>query len=274
MKDNRKKRTFAMTDIKKLLTQIEKAGIAPNDTVMIHSSLKALGEIEGRAEGFIDAFKEYLSDGLLLIPTHTWANVNRSNPVFDVRSTLPCIGALPTVAAFYKDGVRSLHPTHSLVAFGKRSEDYVKNECKCSSPTPPEGAWGRLYGENAKILLIGVGHNRNTYIHSIDERVGIPHRLAENPIDFHVIDRNGVERIQPSRQHFTPGTKDVSANFVRFTSLLEKEKATYKVKIGEADTIVCDAHRLTEVLVPLFEKSIKMGVDLCADSTDYESLKF
>ena len=39
-----------MTDYRTLLEQIEKAGISHSDTVMIHSSLRAVGEVEGRAE--------------------------------------------------------------------------------------------------------------------------------------------------------------------------------------------------------------------------------
>ncbi|MBE6607416.1 MAG: AAC(3) family N-acetyltransferase [Ruminococcaceae bacterium] len=261
-----------MTNYKTLLEQIEKSGIAPSDTVMIHSSLHALGEVDGRADGLIAAFREYLSDGLLLIPTHTWANVHKDSPVFDVRTTLPCIGTLPTVAAFHKDAARSLHPTHSLAAFGKRAEEYIANESDSHTPTPPKGCWGRLYDEKAKILLIGVGHNRNTYIHSIDERVDIPNRLTAQEIPFVVVDKNGVSRSHPSRSHYTPGTPDVSANFVKFTELLADAGATHISKIGLADTIVCDAAKLAEVLMPIFEESKRKNIDLCADGRSLSEL--
>ncbi|MBQ2252043.1 MAG: AAC(3) family N-acetyltransferase [Clostridia bacterium] len=261
-----------MTTYKTLREQIEMAGIEPSDTVMIHSSLRAVGKVEGRAEGLVAAFCDYLSDGLLLIPTHTWANVNKESPVFDVRKTEPCIGALPTVAAFHKDAFRSLHPTHSLAAFGKRAKEYIENECFCHTPTPKDGCWGRLYDEKAKILLVGVGHNRNTYIHSIDERVDIPNRLTDEEIPFTVIDKDGISRKQPSKTHYTKGTPDVSANFVKFTELLANSGATRVSKIGLADTIVCDAARLTEVLVPLFEESKRRNIDLCADSRPLSEL--
>ncbi len=261
-----------MTTYSTLLKQIEMAGIEPSDTVMIHSSLRAVGEVEGRAEGLIAAFREYLSNGLLLIPTHTWANVNKESPVFDVRKTKPCIGALPTLAAFHKDAFRSLHPTHSLAALGKRAKEYIENECECRTPTPKEGCWGRLYDERAKILLVGVGHNRNTYIHSIDERVDMPNRLTDEEIPFTVIDKDGISRKQPSKTHYTKGTPDVSANFVKFAELLESSGATHVSKIGLADTVVCDAVRLTDVLVPLFEVAKRRNIDLCADDRSLEEL--
>ena len=110
-----------------LKEQIRAMGIDPSDTVLIHTSMRAIGEVENGAHGVIDVFRDYLTNGLFLVPTHTWANVNREQPIYDVRSTVPCIGALPRAAAFRQDGIRSLHPTHSIWAIGKGAAEYVKN---------------------------------------------------------------------------------------------------------------------------------------------------
>ena len=117
-----------------LTEQIRAMGILPTDTVLVHISLRAVGKVENGADGVIDAFRDYLTDGLFLVPTHTWANVNKDQPVYDVRSTVPCIGTMPTVAAFRQDGVRSLHPTHSIWAIGKNAAEYVRNEENAPSP--------------------------------------------------------------------------------------------------------------------------------------------
>ena len=105
-----------------LKQQIKDMGITPEDTVLIHTSKKSIGDVEGGIDGLIDTFKEYLSEGLFIIPTHTWSVVNRENPIFDVRSAIPCIGAVPAVAAFRKDGIRSLHPTHSVWVTGENAK--------------------------------------------------------------------------------------------------------------------------------------------------------
>ena len=86
---------------------LESQGVRHDDVVTIHASLRAPGPIEGGADGLIDALTEYLQDGLLLVPTHTWAVVNRANPFFDVRSTIPNIGTLARVAAFRPDALPS-----------------------------------------------------------------------------------------------------------------------------------------------------------------------
>lgn len=48
--------------------------------------------------------------GLLIVPCHTWSNVNDENPVFDVRETKPCVGLLPDLFRRRKGVVRTLHP--------------------------------------------------------------------------------------------------------------------------------------------------------------------
>ena len=103
-----------------IFTFLEDAGIKHDDILTIHCSLRAIGKIENGADGLIDAFCEYLHDGLFIVPTHTWDKVWKESPHYDVRSTVPDIGKLAEVAAFRKDGVRSLHPTHSV---GKKKKE-------------------------------------------------------------------------------------------------------------------------------------------------------
>ena len=78
-----------------LLLCLAKARIDPKGTVLVHSSMKAVGEVEGGADTVLDAFSEYMKDGLLVFPTHTWDTVNRKHPVMDVTSEPACVGILP-----------------------------------------------------------------------------------------------------------------------------------------------------------------------------------
>ena len=73
-------------------------GIKPNDKVVIHTSMKAIGETEGGPDGVIDAFCEYLQEGMLIVPAHTWVHITPENPVFDVRNTPADIGLIPKIA--------------------------------------------------------------------------------------------------------------------------------------------------------------------------------
>jgi len=232
-------------------------GIKPSDTVLTHTSMKALGEVEGGCDGLIDAFTSYLSDGLFIVPTHTWANVGKGNPVFDVKATVPCIGALPTVAAFRKDGARSLHPTHSVAAFGKRAAQFVMGEEKAFSPASPGGVWARLYDEDAKILLLGVGLNRNTFIHAVDEMLDLPGRL-EAPIDLTVIGYEGERYSLSFQKHGNTG----SENFENYRAPFEHLRVMTNAVLGNAKVGIVSAKKAAEVVKILWERA---DYDLCAE---------
>ena len=67
-----------------LKQQLRNVGLTGKETILIHSSMKAIGEVEGGADTVLDAWMEYFAEGLLLLPTHTWANVNAQHPVYDL----------------------------------------------------------------------------------------------------------------------------------------------------------------------------------------------
>jgi len=241
---------------------LEENGIRHDDKVVIHASLRSIGPIENGADGLIDAMCEYLSEGLLIIPAHTWDEVGRDNPNYDVKTSVPCIGKLSEVAVMRKDGIRSLHPTHSVVAFGKGAAEFVKGEEKCGSPAPVNSCLSRLYEENGKILLIGVGHERNTYLHSVDERLGIPDRLNPNPFVINIKDYDGnIIQSPPFRTHYTVAADTcVSEYYPNYKEAFEHDGAVTYGHLGKALVYVCDAKKMTDTVKKLWEKT---DHDLC-----------
>ena len=246
-------------DIKEFLKE---AGIKHDDKVTIHCSLRSIGEIENGADGLIDAFKEYLNEGLFIVPTHTWDKVWKTTPYYDVRSTVPDIGTLPEVAAFRKDGVRSLHPTHSVTAFGKGAKEFVKGEENCASPAPLGSCISRLYEENGKVLLIGVGHDKNTYLHSVDERLNIPDRLNPETFEITIVDYDGNKLTSPPfHTHFTAAADTcVSEYYPNYKEAFEYTGAVTYSKLGNALVYVCDCRKMTDTLREIWSKTDR---DLC-----------
>ena len=241
---------------------LKENGIAHDDKVTVHASLRSVGPIEGGADGLIEAMCSYLDEGLLIIPTHTWDDVVRDKPFYDVRTTFPCIGTLSEVAFLRKDGVRSLHPTHSVVAFGKGAADYVKGEELCGSPAPVNSCLSRLYEENGKILLIGVGHERNTYLHSVDERLGIPDRLNPDPFVITIKDYDGnLIQSPPFHTHFTKASDQcVSEYYPNYKEVFEYTDAVKYAKLGNAKVYICDARGMTDTVRMLWQRT---DHDLC-----------
>lgn len=237
-----------------LQSDLRKMGVRPDDTVLIHTSMKAIGMVEGGADAVIDAFCEYLTDGLFLVPTHTWATVNADNPVYDVRTSEPCIGWLPRTAAKRPDGVRSLHPTHSIWAHGRDAEAFVRGEEKAGSPGAPGFCWDKLADMGAKILLIGVSHNRNTFIHSVDEKAGLPDRLGD-AYEVTITGHAGERMRVMMRPHRCSRTNDVSQFYVNFEKPLCELGAQTMGRLGDADVRMVDAKKCREIILRIYSRA-------------------
>ena len=105
-----------------LMRGLKEMNIDPRGTLLVHSSMKAIGPVEGGADAVLDALSEYMKDGLLVLPTHTWATVKDERNVFDVLREPSCVGILPELFRKRPGVVRSLHPTHSVAALGREAD--------------------------------------------------------------------------------------------------------------------------------------------------------
>lgn len=230
-----------------LCNQLKQMGLKEDDTVLIHSSMKAIGQVEGGADTVLDVWQEYFDKGLLLLPTHTWANVNADNPVYDPVNTDSCVGLLTNMFRRRKGVVRSLHPTHSMAAYGLKAAEYVEGEEYHNTPCTPGGCYDRLRQRRGKILLVGVGHERNTFIHSVEEVLNIPNRLADKPVELQICMPDGSRRKVYMRKHYNAQQPHISEDFVKLNRAFLDCDVAKKVSFGDADGLLCDAQGIFEV---------------------------
>lgn len=235
---------YTKQDLKGQLWQM---GLLPKDTVLLHSSMKAIGEVEGGADTVLDALMEYFSEGLLLLPTHTWAQMGAAHPLFDPLTEESCVGLLTNLFRKREGVVRSLHPTHSLAGYGKHASEYLSGEEYCNTPCTPGGCYDRLKEVGGRILLAGVGHERNTYIHSVEEVLNVPNRLTDKPMEFYVKLPDGQNRKVYMRRHYNEMQPHISEDFVKLEQAFYDKKAAKKVRFGNADSILCDARGVFEI---------------------------
>jgi len=187
-----------------LLSHLAELNIDPNGTLMVHLSSKAIGEVEGRGNTVLDSLMEYMSSGLLVLPSHTWDNVRERNPVMDVLYTPSCVGVLTEMFRKRPGVHRSLHPTHALSAIGKDAEAFLSGEEKICTPCGEGGAYYKLWERNAQILLIGVNFTRNTFIHGIEEWDNAKGSISPDRTDMYVINHQGSRLYTPQYRHCAP----------------------------------------------------------------------
>lgn len=257
-----------MTDKKTILSQLAAMGAPRDSVVTVHSSLRAVGETEGRGDGFLDALIEYFTadGGLLVIPTHTWANFcSGSDICLDMNDWHTCIGTLPDLAAKRKEARRSEHPTHSVTVFGDsvRAGEFIAGDAFTGTCASPSGCYGKLFGDYGFVLLIGVGHNRNTFLHCVEEIIGVENRTAETASIVRVKRKDGSILNTSLRFVEAKGIGDVSARFPKLEPAFRYHGCIRDGIIGNAPSMLCDAAGMKNVMEMIYKRS--GGTELLGD---------
>jgi len=244
-----------------LIADLKAAGVNPGGTLFVHSSVKSVGRCEGSEGGdglvsggdtILDAFIEYMHDGLLIFPTHTWMEIGYKvdefphHKIYDPLTSTSCVGVLTNLFLERAGVVRSLHPTHSMAAIGKNAADFTSGEEFTRSPCPRNGCYGKLYDQKAQILFMGCDLSKNTFLHGVEEWNDIPNRLTVEPQELFV--RVNGELIPcPQHRHYWSGG-DISNNYGRVEDLLIENNAAVCCKIGDARCVLCDAVKMADLV--------------------------
>ena len=241
-----------------IFAQLEAMNAPKDSVVLMHSSLRAVGNVEGGAQGLLDALVDYFTreGGLFCVPTHTWHNL-RKEITLDLNSDESCLGAMATLAIRDPRGIRSENPSHSMVVFGdrKKAEAFVENELFVPSPTSPVSCYGKLLDMGGQILLVGVAHNRNTFLHTVDELLGLPNRMADQPMDVAVRRKDGQVIPRKLTLFHTDYTTDISYRFVKYETAFRYHRCITDGFIGNAPTQLCDARKMKDTVALLWKNS-------------------
>jgi aminoglycoside 3-N-acetyltransferase len=224
--------------------------------------MKAIGEVVGGADTVLDSFMEYLENGLLILPTHTWANMSESHNVYDPKKEPSCVGVLTNLFMKREGVVRSLHPTHSVAAYGKDNIEYIKGEEEITTPCGIGGCYDRLRERNAKILLLGVNHSRNTFIHCVEEILQVPERFTEKPVLFKIVMPDGSIKESMVYRHYNRTTAHISETYTKLEQAFYDNNVAKKVKFGDATCILCDANGIFEVTKKVLSHQINCLIEL------------
>ncbi len=178
-------------------------GIKRSDTIMIHSSFRSLGKIDGGAKTLMSWFLEYIGDeGTLVFPAFSYDFVNRENPVFDLKATKSNIGYLPEYVRTEVAGIkRSFHPTHSCTAIGKCADWLIKDHHLDLTPVGKNSPIMKLADIGAKILFIGCPVSHATIMHGVEELVEPPYLFEKDHIEYVLLDGEGKIFKQKARRH-------------------------------------------------------------------------
>ncbi|NLF30693.1 MAG: AAC(3) family N-acetyltransferase [Planctomycetes bacterium] len=231
-----------------LIADLRAAGIRPGGLLVVHSSLKSIGYVAGGAEAVVEALVRAVAPaGTVLFPALTFqgslTRFLREHDVIDLRQRPSHNGAIPRAAGRRGDAVRSIHPTHTVIAIGPAAADLFAGHQDGQGPTGTDSPFARAAMAGGTIVLIGVDCSTNTTLHCVEEAAA-PYTFNGEVFAPLTIDLDGREHRIRVRGY----TTETPRRFASIEPRLLDEGIMTFGRLGSAPLRLCDGRRLlTEV---------------------------
>lgn len=223
-----------------LVIKFKELGLESNDIVLVHSSFKSFGGVEGGPQTVIDSILEIIGNsGTLIVPTFNF-DFCEKDPVFDIINTPSKMGVITELVRNNPNSKRTKDPVYSFSIIGKYANELYKNDVENSYGN--NSIFAKLREFNGKIMIVGLSYtNSMTFFHHIEEMQKVEYRF---PKEFHgkFINEKREEHHCSITFRVRDINKGVRTELDRMGKILEKENIVKVKKIGKATVKLMNAN--------------------------------
>jgi aminoglycoside 3-N-acetyltransferase len=187
----------------KLKTRLRDSGISESDTVLVHSNFKPDSGFRGTPLDLANDFVELVgAKGNLLMVSlpfrgSAYDYLAQGKP-FNVRKTMSMMGLVTEMFRRRAGTLRSLHPTHPVLACGKDAAWLVADHERCLYPCGTGSPFEKFFQLKGKILFFDVTFRSITFFHFVEdllkERLPFP-VYSDRMFKVPAIDAGGVSHV-------------------------------------------------------------------------------
>ena len=234
-----------MYKFEELFEGFQKLGVEQGDTLLVHSSYKSFGEVDGGPQTVVRALEAALGtdgEGTLIMPTFNF-DFNKGMP-WDVRKTRSKMGALTEIVRIEPRAKRVFHPFYSFAVLGKHAE--MLGSLRYKSAYERDSVFGKLRDLDGKIMVIGLSYNNSmTFFHHIEQMEGVDYRFLKQ-FTGEVTDENGNTYTDTFEMLVRDIDKGVMTMVDPMGALMEEAGIIQSRKIGDADVKLMKANEVYE----------------------------
>lgn len=226
---------------KDILFSLEMLEIEKGDILLVHSALTSIGHVEGGADTVVDALLEAVGPtGTLIMSTLTgW------DAPFDPENTPSSVGIITEVFRKRPGVLRSLHPVHSVAAYGKNAAYIVSHHEDCATGCGDGTPYRKIAELDGKVMLLGVDMDRCTVMHTLEESADLAYLFSLDIPAPKYPPYHGKGTF--TLKKFPPGHRD----FLCITPVLKRRGELLEGKMGNAVCRVMKARSMFDTILPM-----------------------
>jgi len=156
--------------------------VSSKDVIMVHgdagvaAQLRHL-EIDRRLGFLFDELVEFVGqEGTLLVPAFSHSFTKGVD--FHIRNTASDVGLFSECFRRLPESKRSKNPNFSVCSIGKYSDQFAS--ASATDCFGPDTAFDLLYKHNAKIVCLGCDFSRITFVHYVEQKLGVSYRYLKS----------------------------------------------------------------------------------------------
>ena len=226
-----------------LITEFQSLGVQAGDTLLVHTSYKAFGGVDGGPQTVVDAFLTALTPaGTLIMPNFNF-DFCKGIP-WDIRETPSRMGVITELVRKDPRAKRVFHPIYSFAIIGPHAEYFTAERYKSSYGK--NSVFGKLRELGGKIMVIGLPYNDSmTFFHHIEEMEGVDYRYMKS-FTGQVTDWDGTTREDTFTMLVRDIEKGVHTMVDPMGALMEEAGVITVRQIGEAKVSLMKAKEVYE----------------------------
>lgn len=252
---------FFYSTPKSLIDKLEILGLSKGEVLFVHSSWQKNNGFSGTPAEFIKAIQSVITQsGVLMMPSLTYQNESTKaflerDGVLNVRRSPSRMGLLTEVFRRNREVRRSLSPTHSILAWGGRAEEFLRDHEKAEVPFGRGTPFEKLLQENGKILTVDAPFSTITFTHFLEDRIStmLPFPLYEEAVRQGVTIDYAGNRINVPVKVISDRANELRRE-KRLVDELESRRLIRRRRVGNIQLLLLNAKDMTDCVDRMVEK--------------------
>jgi aminoglycoside 3-N-acetyltransferase len=256
--------TFLSYNSDMLKNKLREMGIQETDTLLVHSNFNPDSGFKGSPLDMVNALVELVgTEGNLLMVSIPFRGSSydylKLNKPFYIKKTISMMGMVTELFRRKEGVLRSLHPTHPVLACGKDSEWLIADHEKCLYPCGIGSPFDKFRQLKGKILFFDVGFGAITFFHYVEDitKDKLPFNVYnDTPFSVTAYDENNNKHIIETYAF----SKDIIRGARKLEEEMSKRNLIKKGRVGNSrfllvnteDVVACQTDMIESGNLPYY----------------------